>query len=97
MNEDNLDYHSIKALRIIFAGLPRSALPHISITSVLNVGLVRSMQSEVSSATANDMKDCISKSVNEVEATFVLSIRGQRNSKIYEKYRLTSELLDESI
>lgn len=45
------DYHSIKALRTIFAGLPRSALPCESITSVLNVGLVRRMQSEVSSAT----------------------------------------------
>ena len=90
------NYHSTKALRTTSAGLPRSALPCESITSVLNVGLVRSMQSEVTSATANDMKDCISQSVNEVEATFVLSIRGQGNSKIYEEYRLTSEIPDKS-
>lgn len=95
MNRDNFDYHATKALRTTFASLPRSALPYKSITSALNIGLVRSMQSEVAQATANDMKDCISQSVNEVEAKLALALRGQGNLEIYEEYRLTSELPDE--
>ena len=42
------------------------------------------------------MKDCISQSVNEVEAKLALDIRGEEgHSDIYEEYRLTSELPDE--
>ena len=95
VNQDNFDYHSAKALKTIFASLPRSALPFKSLTSALNIGLVRSMESEVAQATVNNMKDCISQSVNEIEANLALALHGQGNSEIYEEYRLTSELPDE--
>lgn len=95
INRDNLNYHSIKTLRTTFANLPYSALPFISLTSALNIGLIRSVQSEAAQTTVNDVKDCINESVNEVEAKRALALHGQRNSKIYEEYRLTSELPDE--
>ena len=95
LTRDSFDGHSIKALRTTFASLPRSALPYISATSALYIGLVRSMQSELAQTTADDMKECISQSVNEFEAKLALDIRGQRNSEVYEEYRLTSELPDE--
>lgn len=81
MNQNNLDYHSIKALRTIFANLPRSALPFESLTFALNIGLVRRTQSEAAQATPNDVKDCISESVNEVEAKRALALDGQRQGR----------------
>jgi hypothetical protein len=95
MNRDSLNYNSITALRIIFANLSRIALSFQSLTFALNIELIRSMQSEAAQATANDLKDCIRESVNEIEAQLALVLRGQENSKIYEEYRLKSELLNE--
>lgn len=94
MNFNDSDYRSIKALKTTFASLPRSALPHKSTIFTLNIGLVRSTQSENAQATSNDMKDCSSQCVNEFETGPALALRGQGNSEIFE-YRLTSELPDE--
>lgn len=94
MNRDNLDYHSIKTLKIIFASLLRSVLFYIFITFALNIELIKSMQFKIFSVTANHMKNCISQFVNKFEAKLALNIRDSKNSKIYEEYRLTSELLN---
>lgn len=56
------------------------------------------MQFEIFSAIANDMKNCINKFVNEFETKFALiNICDQKNSKIYEKYKLTSKFSNEFI
>lgn len=95
MNIDNFDYHSIKTLRIIFANLLRSALSFRSFIFALNIELIRRMQSEAAQAIANDVKDCISKSVDEIETKHALVVHDSEISTICEEYRLNSELSDE--
>lgn len=95
LNRDSFDYHSTKALRTIFASLLRSALFYIFVTFALNIELIKSMQSELVQTIVNDMKKCINQSVNEFETKLALEIRGQKNSTVYEEYRLTSELPNE--
>lgn len=96
MNWDNFDYCSIKALKITFANFFRSALFYEFIASALNIRLIKSMQSEIIQTTANDMKNCISQSVNEIKTKLALNIRDEEeHSKIYEKYKLTLKLSNE--
>ena len=81
MNQNNLNYHSIKTLKIIFANLFRNVLFFEFFIFALNIELIKRTQSEIVQVTFNDVKNCINEFVNEIEAKRALIFDDQKQKK----------------